>query len=116
MGPDAGINEGNYDFAVVADFDDADGYLGYRDHPAHRAVVDKHITPIVATRAASSTKYRPGQACPAVKPPRRSERLFWKLHEVEAGLLGDLPFRRKPGQHGRGEEPGGGDLARRRRR
>ncbi len=52
VGPDAGINRGNFDFAVVADFDDRDGYLGYRDHPAHRAVIDRYITPIVATRAA----------------------------------------------------------------
>ena len=52
VGPDAGINQGNHDFAVVADFADRAGYLVYRDHPAHRAVIDKHITPIVSTRAA----------------------------------------------------------------
>ena len=51
FGPDAGINQGTYDFALVADFDDADGYRAYRDHPAHRAFVDEHITPIVARRA-----------------------------------------------------------------
>jgi hypothetical protein len=37
---------------VVADFDDAGGYLVYRDHPAHRAVVEQYVTPIVAERAA----------------------------------------------------------------
>ncbi len=58
VGPDAGVNEGNYDFAVVADFDDRAGYLAYRDHPAHRAVVEKYITPIVSTRAA--VQYRTG--------------------------------------------------------
>jgi Stress responsive A/B Barrel Domain len=54
VGPDAGVNQGkgNFDFAVVADFDDADGYLTYRDHPAHRAVVEQHVNPIVARRAA----------------------------------------------------------------
>jgi len=31
-GPDAGINQGNFDFAVVADFDDVDSYLSYRDN------------------------------------------------------------------------------------
>ncbi|MBO0807460.1 MAG: Dabb family protein, partial [Actinobacteria bacterium] len=52
VGPDAGLNPANRDFAVVADFDDADGYLAYRDHPAHRAMVEQHITPIVAHREA----------------------------------------------------------------
>ncbi len=51
VGPDAGLSEGNYDFAVVADFDDPAGYVVYRDHPAHRAVVDKYVAPIVSTRA-----------------------------------------------------------------
>jgi hypothetical protein len=53
VGPDAGVNPGkNYDFAVVADFDDVHGYLAYRDHPAHRAVVENYVNPIVARRAA----------------------------------------------------------------
>jgi hypothetical protein len=51
-GADAGVNEGNYDFAVVADLEDRDGYITYRDHPAHRAVVNECIRPIVAMRAA----------------------------------------------------------------
>lgn len=52
VGPDAGLNPANFDFAVVADFDDAAGYASYRDHPAHRAVVEQYITPVVAERAA----------------------------------------------------------------
>ncbi|MFG1945598.1 Dabb family protein [Nonomuraea sp. NPDC048826] len=52
FGPDAGINAGNYDFAVVADFDDEAGYVVYRDHPAHQAVIADHIKPILGTRAA----------------------------------------------------------------
>jgi hypothetical protein len=56
FGPDAGINPGNCDFAVVADFDDADGYLVYRDHPAHRKVIEDYINPIVARR--SAVQYR----------------------------------------------------------
>ena len=52
FGPDVGINEGNADFAVVADFEDVDGYLVYRDHPEHRAIIDTYIAPIVATRTA----------------------------------------------------------------
>jgi Stress responsive A/B Barrel Domain len=52
FGPDAGINPGNSDFAVVADFDDAEGYATYRDHPAHREVVERYVSPIVASRSA----------------------------------------------------------------
>jgi len=51
VGPDAGVNPGNFDFAVVAEFDDADGYRAYRDHPAHREVVEQYVNPIVARRA-----------------------------------------------------------------
>jgi len=51
-GPDAGINPANSDYAVVADFDDAAGYITYRDHPAHRAMVERYVTPFVAARAA----------------------------------------------------------------
>ena len=51
-GPDAAVNPGNFDYIVVADFDDVAGYLTYRDHPAHRAVVAEHIAPILAERAA----------------------------------------------------------------
>ena len=51
-GPDAGIIEGNFDFAVVADFDDAESYLAYRSHPAHRAVVEQVTSPITKERVA----------------------------------------------------------------
>lgn len=50
VGPDAGIVEGNYDFALVGDFDDAESYLAYRDHPAHRAVIEQIVTPILRER------------------------------------------------------------------
>jgi hypothetical protein len=54
VGRDAGINPGagNFDVAVVADCDDVDGYVAYRDHPAHRKVIDELITPILTARAA----------------------------------------------------------------
>ena len=52
FGPDAGINPANSDYAVVADFDDAAGYITYRDHPVHRAMVERCVNPIVASRAA----------------------------------------------------------------
>jgi hypothetical protein len=51
VGPDAGIIEGNFDFAVVADFDDAESYLGYRHHPAHRAIIEQVTSPITMQRA-----------------------------------------------------------------
>jgi hypothetical protein len=52
FGADIGVNEGSYDFAVTATFDDLDGYLAYRDNPAHRTMIKDVILPITATRAA----------------------------------------------------------------
>jgi hypothetical protein len=50
-GPDVGVNQGNFDFAATADFDDVAGYVAYRDNPEHRAMVEEHILPIAARRA-----------------------------------------------------------------
>lgn len=52
FGSDAGLADGNYDFAVTADFDDEADYVTYRDHPMHRAAITEHIAPIVAERVA----------------------------------------------------------------
>jgi hypothetical protein len=52
FGPDARINEGNFDYVVVADFASRDDYLVYRDHPDHRAVVGSMIAGHVAARGA----------------------------------------------------------------
>jgi hypothetical protein len=52
VGEDAHVNEGNFDLVAVADFDDVAGYLVYRDHPVHQAVIAEHIRPILAARAA----------------------------------------------------------------
>jgi hypothetical protein len=52
VGPDLGLNEGNYQYAVVADFGTVDEYLVYRDHPAHVAVITERIRPILESRAA----------------------------------------------------------------
>lgn len=52
FGRDAGLAPGNHDFVVVAEFDDEDGYRAYAGHPAHRAVLDQRIRPILADRAA----------------------------------------------------------------
>jgi len=51
FGPDAGLDPANADFAVAAAFADAGGYLAYRDHPAHRKVVEDYISPIVDSRS-----------------------------------------------------------------
>jgi Stress responsive A/B Barrel Domain len=51
-GPDEGINEGNFDFAVVADFDDVDSYLAYRDSPAHQDIIRRFSRPNTKSRAA----------------------------------------------------------------
>ncbi len=52
VGPDVGMNAGNFEFAVVADFENVDGYLVYRDHPAHQRVIAEHIAPVMEQRAA----------------------------------------------------------------
>lgn len=51
-GPDAGLAEGNWDYAVVADFADEAGYVAYRDDATHQALIAQQIAPIVAARAA----------------------------------------------------------------
>jgi Stress responsive A/B Barrel Domain len=51
-GADIGVSKDMYDFAVTADFDDAAGYLAYRDDPRHREIVAKYIAPIRAEAAA----------------------------------------------------------------
>ncbi|HUJ06337.1 MAG TPA: Dabb family protein [Streptosporangiaceae bacterium] len=52
LGPDIGVNQGNADLAIVADFDDVQAYQAYRDHPAHVEVVSRSIAPIAAQRRA----------------------------------------------------------------
>jgi Stress responsive A/B Barrel Domain len=52
LGADLGLVEGNFEFAVAADFDDVEGYQAYRDHPEHRAIIAEFIQPIAAQRAA----------------------------------------------------------------
>lgn len=52
FGPNLGINPGTYDFAVVAEFDSADDYLVYRDHPDHKAFIAAYTADFVSERAA----------------------------------------------------------------
>ncbi len=52
VGSDAGLAPGNWDYVVVADLDDVDGYAEYRDHPAHQAAIVSVLRPMIAERAA----------------------------------------------------------------
>ncbi|MCZ7525991.1 MAG: Dabb family protein [Acidimicrobiia bacterium] len=52
FGDDAGLADGNADFAVVADFDSPEAYDAYARHPDHQAVIADHIRPILAGRLA----------------------------------------------------------------
>jgi hypothetical protein len=52
VGPDLALAPGTSDLALVADFDDAEAWQQYQDHPAHQRVVVEHVRPILATRAA----------------------------------------------------------------
>ena len=56
-GSDIGVNQGNFEFSVTADFEDEDGYLAYRDDPGHREVVAEYIAPILAERAAIQFRF-----------------------------------------------------------
>jgi len=52
FGRDLAINDGNADFAVVADFAGVDDYIAYRDHPLHRALIAERIAPHIESRTA----------------------------------------------------------------
>lgn len=52
IGPDLGLAEGNFDFAVVGDFADQAAYMAYRDHPEHQRIVFEVIRPAITDRAA----------------------------------------------------------------
>ena len=52
IGVDAGLDDANASLVVVADFASVDDYETYRDHEAHRRVIDDHIRPILVSRSA----------------------------------------------------------------
>ena len=47
-----GLNPGNADFAVVADFADQEAFAVYRDHPDHQLLIKEVVLPILAARTA----------------------------------------------------------------
>lgn len=52
FGRDLGLQEGNADFAIVADFTDDAGLEQYASHPDHQAVLNGRIRPMLAHREA----------------------------------------------------------------
>ncbi len=52
VGADIGRSDGNSTVGIVADFDDWDGYVAYRDHPAHVAVGVDLVAPVLTGRGA----------------------------------------------------------------
>ena len=52
FGPDLRLAEGNVDFAIVEDFDDAEAFGRYVAHPAHTRMVAEFLRPILASRQA----------------------------------------------------------------
>ena len=54
----AGEDPSNYDMAVIADFADASGYRAYAGHPMHLALLERHIRPNLAGRAAVQAPIR----------------------------------------------------------
>jgi hypothetical protein len=51
-GPDAGLTDGNFDYAIVGEYASVDDYVVYRDHPDHQAVIQQFIAGRVSDRAA----------------------------------------------------------------
>lgn len=52
FGRDLGVQDGNADFALVADFSDEEGLTTYANHPDHQAVIHELIRPITERREA----------------------------------------------------------------
>ena len=52
FGSDLGVNEGNFDFGVVADFDDVEAYLAYRANAEHQDIISRFSGPHAVSRAA----------------------------------------------------------------
>ena len=61
-GSDVGVSAGNFDYALVADFDNVNDFRTYRDHPDHVLLIEELIKDHVAERAAVqyATSDQPG--------------------------------------------------------
>jgi Stress responsive A/B Barrel Domain len=49
-GPDLGITQEAYDYAVVADFATPSAYRTYAEHPEHLAVIRDVVAPLISDR------------------------------------------------------------------
>lgn len=52
VGVDLGIVASNATVAATGTFDDEAGYMEYRNHLAHREVIEKYVDPVCETRTA----------------------------------------------------------------
>jgi len=52
VGLDAGISDRSADLILTVDFDDADDWQAYQDHPDHVAFVSDVVAPVLLSRAA----------------------------------------------------------------
>jgi hypothetical protein len=50
-GPDAGIVDTSWDYAVIGDFESVEDYLTYRNHPIHQQLIRDKVEPIAEARA-----------------------------------------------------------------
>ncbi len=57
VGRDLGLAEDNADLVVVADTDDVEGYVAYRDHPEHQRIIAERIRPVLAARTAAQHEW-----------------------------------------------------------
>ncbi len=51
LGHDVGASAGNYDFAIVGDFETLDAYITYRDSPRHVEIAKGIVSSLLAERA-----------------------------------------------------------------
>jgi hypothetical protein len=51
FGRDAGAADGNFDFAVAAEFDDRAAWVAYQEHPDHRRCIE-YVRPLISERVA----------------------------------------------------------------
>ena len=52
FGHDLGLADGNFDFAVVAEFADSGAFESYAAHPRHVRLISELVRPILAERVA----------------------------------------------------------------
>lgn len=57
IGRDLSLAADNAELVVQGDFDDVEGYVAYRDHPEHRAVIDAQIRPVLVARSAAQHEF-----------------------------------------------------------